>query len=362
MVNIPLCLLIAAASWWLLRGDLGYAESLEGPPSNAQRPRTEGVPEVGDSLRWWQRGQVDYGGAALMAAALAAALIGVGTGGELLGSAAAEQGTLLSWPWLVGAVVAFVLFVFYERKHPRPLVRLAFFKLPAFAAANIANFIVGVALAIGMAGLSILGQTLFNLTPLGAGLFVIQLIMPMPVGAVIGGWLADRIGCKVAGALGFLVAAVGYFLVSLWPVDPGFWTKLTSLVIAGIGLGFVLGPIGTSATTPVGQRWMATGSALVTVSRMVGTAVGLSVISSWGVRRVSALAELSTATIVRTPDMSEVAYQANLQNAKLLDATYQTFEEFFLIAAVTIAIGVIAALFFHNHREEGTRGLPFLPH
>jgi ABC-type spermidine/putrescine transport system permease subunit II len=106
---------------------------------------------------------------------------------------------------------------------------------------------------------------------------------------------------------------------------------------------------------------MATGSALVTVSRMVGIAVGLSAISSWGVRRVSALAARSTATIVRSPDMSEITYQASLQNERLLDATHQTFGEFFLIATVVIAIGVATALFFYNHRERGTLHLPLLP-
>jgi fucose permease len=288
-------------------------------------------------------------------------MIGLGTGSELLGSADAAKTSPLSWPWLVGAAVAFVLFVLYERRHPRPLVRLAFFKIPAFAAANAANFLVGVALVIGMAGISILGQTLFGLTPLGAGFLLIQLILPMPVGAVIGGWLADRIGCKITGVLGFLVAAAGYLLVSRWSADPSFWTKLVGLVITGIGLGFVLGPIGTSATSPVGQQWMATGSALVTVSRMVGMAIGLSAISSWGVRRVSALAARSLVSIPRPPGMAELEYQAKLQNARLMDATHQVFGEFFLIASIVIAAGVIAALFFYNHRERDAGHLPFLP-
>jgi hypothetical protein len=45
----------------------------------------------------------------------------------------------------------------------------------------------------------------------------------------------------------------------------------------------------------------------------------------------------------------------------LLDATHQTFGEFFVIATVVIAIGVITALFFYNHRERGTGSLPLLP-
>jgi MFS family permease len=254
--------------------------------------------------------------------------------------------------------VAFVVFVLYERRHPRPLVQLSFFKIPAFAAANLANFLVGVTLVIGMAGISILGQTVFGLTSMGAGFLLIQLVLPMPVGAVLGGWLADYIGCKIAGALGFLIAAAGYFMVSRWSVEPSFAMKLISLVVAGIGLGFVLGPIGTSATSPVGQKHMATGSALVTVSRMVGMAIGLSAISSWGVRRVSTLSARSLLTTPRPSGMSELDYQSGLQSARLMDATHQVFGEFFLIAAIVIAAGVVAALFFYNHRERGMNRLP----
>ncbi len=353
MVNVPITVVIAIACWRLLRDDMDYVE-----PQTDEHPQTQphDVQESAEAegrLRWWRRGQVDYVGAGLMAVALTCGLIGLGTGTELLGSSGAEQGSPFSWPWLLSAAVAVVLFVLFERGHPHPLFELKFFKIPAFAAANAGFFLVGIALAIGIAGLSILGQTLFNLSPFRAGVLVVQLILPMPLGAVLGGWLADRIGCKITGILGFALAALGYFLVSRWPVDPSFWTKLGSLVIAGLGLGFVLGPIGTSATTPIGQDSMTTGAALVTVSRMIGMALGLSAISSWGVRRVSALAEVSTATITRTPDMSEIAYQSQLQNARLVDATYHTFEEFFLIAAVVVGLGVIAALFFHNHREPG---------
>ena len=366
MVNVPFTILIGAACWWLLSGDLGHAEVDVSEAKGAGRPGGQPLAEdVGGAAQtppWWHRGQIDYIGAALMAVALACGLIGLGTGSELLGASGSEQGSLLSWPWLAAAAIAFVVFVLYERKHPRPLVRLEFFKIPAFAAANAGNFLVGVALAIGMAGLSVLGQTLFDLSPLSAGFLVIQLILPMPIGAVAGGWLADRIGCKITGVVGFLIAGLGYFLVSLWPIDPPFWTQLSTLVVTGLGLGFVLGPIGTSATTPVGKNWMATGAALVTVSRMVGMAMGLSVISSWGVRRVTALAAESMVTITRTPDMSEVEYQATLQNARLIDATYHTFGEFFLVAAVVVALGAITAIFYYNHREHGSGRLPFLPH
>jgi len=107
---------------------------------------------------------------------------------------------------------------------------------------------------------------------------------------------------------------------------------------------------------------MATGSALVTVSRMVGMAVGLSAVSSWGVRRFNSLAASSTVTIVRTPGMSDVDYQVALTKAITQDSLHTVFGEFFIIAAVLVALAVIPALFLYKHKVRGTSHLPFLPH
>ncbi len=365
IVNIPLCVLLMFGCWSWLRGDLSHpdASASFAAVEPEEQPDPDGPHPVGGRVRWWQRAKVDYVGAALMAVALAGVTIGLGRNGQIVDvSDTKNLGPLVSWPWLVGGLVALAAFILWERLQRRPLVRLEFFKKPAFAAANIAHFLVGVALIIGMAGISLYAQTLFGLSQWGAGLLLVQLTLPIPVGAVLGGWLADLVGCKITAVLGFLMAAAGYYLVSRWPVDPTFSTRLIALVISGLGFGLVVGPIATSATSSVGPKWMATGSALVTVSRMIGMAVGLAAIMSWGVRRVSTLSAKSTVTVTRTPGMGELDYQSALSSARLMDALHHVFSEFFLIAAVAIAIAVIPALFFYNHRERGTGRLSFLPH
>ena len=60
--------------------------------------------------------------------------------------------------------------------------------------------------------------------------------------------------------------------------------------------------------------------------------------------------------------MTEFDYQAKLQSAKVLDALHGVFGEFFLIAAIAIALAVIPALFFYNHRASDVSPLAFLPH
>ena len=75
----------------------------------------------------------------------------------------------------------------------------------------------------------------------------------IPVGAVIGGWLADYVGYRITAVLGFLIACGGYLLVSRWPLDPPGSTMTRDLMISGFGFGLVIGPIGASVISAVGQ-------------------------------------------------------------------------------------------------------------
>jgi MFS family permease len=368
LVNIPLCLILIPFCWRLLKPGLSYAgsaktealvqmESTDGEPSTADRAASE-------RTRWWQRGRVDYAGACLMALALAGITIGLGTGTQTIDSTAAASATPVKWPWLVASVVAFVAFVLYERTHSRPLIRLDFFRRPAFAAANVAHVLLGAALIIGMVEIPLYAYTLFGMTEIEGGLLLIRLTLMIPVGAVMGGWLADLLGYRITAVLGFLIAAGGYLLVSRWPVDPSQSAMTRDLMISGLGFGLVIGPIGASVISSVSAKWMTTGSALVTVSRMVGMVVGLSALSSWGVRRFNSLAANITTPIVRPSGLTDAQWQAITDAAATAtkNAAHTVFSEFFLIAAIVIGAAAIPALFFYKHKVRGTSRLPFLPH
>jgi MFS family permease len=260
--------------------------------------------------------------------------------------------------------VAFAGFILYERRVERPLIRLDLFRKPPFAAANIAHFLVGAALIIGMVEIPLYANTLFGLTEIGSGLLLIRLTLMIPVGAVIGGWLADFIGYRATAVIGFLVACGGYLLVSRWPVDPTDLQMTVTLLISGLGFGLVVGPIGATVTKASGARWMATGSAIVTVSRMVGMVIGLSVLSSWAVRRFNSLGQGIDISYYRPPGLTDAQWEAlkDANEAALNQALHTVFSEFFLIAAIIIGVAVIPALFFYNRRERGASRLPFLPH
>ena len=352
LINIPLCLILVPLCWRLL-----------GPGRTPSYQDAEAAPEspVAAAARrhWWERGRVDYVGAALMALSLAGVTIGLGTGTQMVGDSS-QPPSPVNWPWLVVAAVAFTGFILYERRVERPLIRLDLFRKPPFAAANIAHFLVGAALIIGMVEIPLYANIIFGFNELGSGFLLIRLTLAIPVGAVIGGWLADYIGYRATAVIGFLVTCGGYLLVSRWPIDPTNLQMTVDLLISGLGFGLVVGPIGATVTAAAGARWMATGSAIVTVSRVVGMVIGLSVLSSWAVRRFNSLALGLDLSIVRPPGLSDAEWNAKW--AAIEQALLSVFSEFFLIAAVIIGSAVIPALFFYNKKARGASHLPFLPH
>ena len=362
IVNVPLCLILIPLCWWLLRP--GAARSYPDPLAGADEAGT-GEAAGAAPQRWWRRGRVDYVGAALMALSLAGVTIGLGTGTTMVNSGTGDSsaaGALVRWQWLVGAAVAFLLFLLWEWRAARPLVRLQLFRKPPFAAANIAYLLVGAALIIGMVEIPLYANTLFGMSVPRSGLLLMELTGMIPVGAVIGGLVADYIGYRVVAILGFLVTCGGYLLVSRWALHPGGWLMLRDLFISGFGFGLVVGPVGATITRASGTRWMATGSALVTVSRMVGMVLALSALSSWGVRRYNTLTQEVVIPIVQPTGVSDAQWQAmkDAAGAAIDNALHTVFSNFFLIAAIIVGLAVIPAFFFYNKREVGDSKLPFL--
>jgi len=297
---------------------------------------------------------IDYGGAALMAAALACLTIGL-NGDTKTGSAAVRP------LWLLGSAVAFGVFLLWERRQSQPLIQLSFFRRPAFAAANLANLAVGAALIVGMVEIPLYAFSLLRVSEMSGGLLLMRLTVMIPIGALAGGWLADRIGYRATGVAGFVLTGVGYLLISQWPDHPSNALMTFDLLLTGLGFGLVIAPISATVIASAGERWMATGSALVTVMRMVGMMVGLSALSSWGIRRFNAL--MAGHPIPwQTSDMSDSQYKALTEAyGKATDSALNAvYSEFFLIASIIALAAVVPALFFLR-RHRGAAHVPFLP-
>src|ERR1700743_1560093 len=123
----------------------------------------------------------------------------------------------------------------------------------------------------------------------------LRFLIALPIGALLGGWIATKVGDRAVACVGLLIAAGGYYLIAQWPVDllaARHDLKLftlpvldTDLAIAGLGLGLVIGPLTSAALRVVPSAEHGIASAAVGGSRMNGMLIGVAALSAWGLYR-----------------------------------------------------------------------------
>jgi hypothetical protein len=100
--------------------------------------------------------------------------------------------------------------------------------------------------------------------------------------AVPAGLVAARVGERVTGALGALLfAAGGAWWVTRIGATPDYaGSFLPGMLIGGAGVGLVIPSLMSAATAALPPERFATGSAVVSMSRQIGVALGVAVLVS----------------------------------------------------------------------------------
>ncbi|NUR87610.1 MAG: MFS transporter, partial [Nonomuraea sp.] len=181
---------------------------------------------------------------------------------------------------------------------------------------------------------------------LPAALVLGRFLIALPVGAVLGGWLARRLGDRLVAVAGLLVAAAGYALMSRWPLNLGDHQLLLTvdLVVAGLGLGLVIAPVSSAVLrlTPPAQHGVA--SAAVVVARMMGMLIGIAGVSAWGFHRFQSLTAHLDTPLPFGVDAVTYARRLAEYTAKVNSALHVEYTEMFLVTAVICVAGAAVAL------------------
>jgi MFS family permease len=235
-------------------------------------------------LRGWAAlaRRVDIPGSALLAAALA---------GVILAFAGADpEVQMLSpgGPWLLlGSAVATAAFWWRNRVTEHPLVPAgSVSSTPAWGAMLVSLF-VGAALVAALVDIPIFARvTVYPDSQVLASLVLVRFLVGLPVGAFLGGWLTHRWPAGVVTALGMAAAATGFWMMSRWGLetleDP--WST-GPLLLAGTGIGLAMAPVSAALLAATDSAVHGVSSALLIVARTVGKLVGISVLTTIGLRR-----------------------------------------------------------------------------
>ena len=181
-------------------------------------------------------------------------------------------------------MLSLFLFILRQRSTTDSLLPPAMFRVLAFVTANLTHLLVGAGLIIGMVTVPLMANTVMGRTPLEGGLWLMRMTAGIPVGAMLGGLMAQRIDLRVPAAAGLIIAAIGYWLVSGWDLDIAEPELTLHLLFVGFGFGLLIVPIALAGTETVGEDIRATAASMVTAMRIVGMTFGLAALTAWGRR------------------------------------------------------------------------------
>jgi len=231
-----------------------------------------------------------------------ALLLAVALGGVILAFATADPQIEVFSPagewFLVGSALATVLFVLHSRTARAPLIpRGALRNVPAWGALAV-SFFVGAALIAALIDIPLFARTtIYRDSQLQAALVLIRFLVALPVGAVVGGYLTRRLPAGVITAGGMLLAALGFLLMAQWGEQSLHSVGVNvPLVVGGLGFGLALAPVNAALLASTADEVHGVAAALVVVARMVGMLVGISALTTIGLRRFYASPETLTAT------------------------------------------------------------------
>ncbi|MDI6908616.1 MFS transporter [Nocardioides sp.] len=244
--------------------------------STARRPLLD--------VRAWLRTlrEADLLGALFLALALAGVILAFATADPKV-QVFSDQGL---W-YLLGSALATAAFVVHLRRTADPLVPAgALRRAPAWGA-MLVSFFIGAALIAALIDIPLFARTtVYPDSQLMAALVLVRFLVALPVGAVLGGYLTRTVSAGLVTAAGMACAAGGFLWMATWDLESLDRASATiPLLLGGLGFGLALAPVNAAVLASTEDDVHGLASAFVVVARMVGMLVGISALTTIGLRR-----------------------------------------------------------------------------
>ncbi|MEV0119891.1 MFS transporter [Streptomyces sp. NPDC050844] len=287
LINVPVCVVAVLAAYVLV------------PPSRA-----------GD------RGRIDYGGGVL-SVIWSGALIYMIIDGPHFG-------------WGKSAITAaaiaglgLLLFVWWELRHPRPILDVRKFTQRAFAAANLAIAVFFLAVFGVFYYLTQHFQFVLDYDPLETGIRMLPLALGVFLGAATTGALAPRLGARIMVTVGMVGGTTALALLISTDGSSTYSDFVAPLALLGLSLGLAVSPCTDTIMGAFPESELGVGGAVNDTSLELGGSLGIAVLGS-------ALASSYAANLTDATEGRKVppeALEAAKDSVAAGNAVAQSFQE-----------------------------------
>jgi EmrB/QacA subfamily drug resistance transporter len=211
------------------------------------------------------------------------ALIVTGVGLSVFGL---QQSSIWGWgnpaieACIAAGVVILAVFVTVERQTTSPLINVHIFADRAF---GVENVILGIAM---MAFIPVFffaseyGQIALAEKATTASLLILYFFLGFVVCAQIGGRMLDRTGAKRPVVLGCALAAAGFALWAGQATDLHVGAQVIYIVMAGAGMGLMLGQANTDAVNRASQFSYGEATGITQTVRNYGASLGFAILGT----------------------------------------------------------------------------------
>jgi EmrB/QacA subfamily drug resistance transporter len=222
------------------------------------------------------RHAVDYAGAALLAAALAAVVLVTDLGGTEYP---------FSSPFMIGliilAVVALVAFLFVEGRAAEPILPLHLFRIRDVWVTSVVGLIIGFALLGSVTYLPLFLQIVKGLSPTASGLRMVPLMGGTLVTSILAGQIVSRTGrYKIFPIIGTTLVTLSLFLISRMTIETSIFTASLYMLLLGLGLGFVMQVLIIAVQNAVDYHDLGVATSNAILFRFIGGSLGTALLGA----------------------------------------------------------------------------------
>jgi DHA2 family multidrug resistance protein len=184
------------------------------------------------------------------------------------------------WIEAIVAASAFYLFLVHTFTTREPFVRPSLFRDRNFAAGMLFIAVVGLTYYASLALQPPYLQDLMGYPVVTAGLVMGPRGIGTMAAMLAAGQLIGRVDTRILLAAGLGLTAWSFYVMTGWTPDVAKETVIIVGVIQGVGLGLLFTPLSVVTLSTLSPEQRAEGAGLFSLSRNVGSSVGISVVNS----------------------------------------------------------------------------------
>jgi MFS family permease len=259
-------------------------------------------------------GAIDVAGAAIWTIALGGGLVAV----TLLGSpeASGPDPLLLSALLGLAAILATALTIIRGLRLADPFLDPRLFRSLTFSSAAVVSLLTGYAFATAIVGGAVFVDRVLYGGPEQQQVALGSLAAATAVGALASGFAVRYVPLRLVTLIGLVASAGALLWMARWTPSVALTEVAAVLAIFGAGFGLTVTPRSTAAVETAGRASFGMASAIVTVARMIGMAIGVAVLTAYGSTTINHLYD----ELFAVPDGWKEVIPADLRDRPLRDA------------------------------------------